>query len=250
MEKSIKKTKAFTLAEVMMTLLVVAVVATMLIKVVQRVYYKTLYRQMSYAAYMTLHKGIGEIIANSSTHNIGNDSAFCTKMSQNLNLVGAVNCDSTTTDDTTINNGTATPIFTTASGLIFYVNGTLGAGVPRIQVYVDLNGSSGNHKINDDVIAFIVNYDGVILPVVDNAVGEESKNTKYHYSYITADVSYVDASGVKHYVLRHAPWHQAVCNVLTSTDISNYLMPSTYCTGITIPTVCQNNICTVDINKP
>lgn len=102
----------------MITFLVVAVVATVLIKVINRVYYKTLYRQMSYSAYMNLHKDIGDIISNPpAVHNMC--YIECAKIAQNLNLIGEYDCTTEATV-TEINNGTAVPSFITSNGLRFY----------------------------------------------------------------------------------------------------------------------------------
>lgn len=250
MQNSIRK-KAFSLAEVLLVLLITGFIAMFFVKAAKTAYTHYNNSLMSYSAMDSLStatydlaQGVGctttpttgDVAMNYCTTQyslpvIGHNAAsrgFCDRLAQEeFNTAGSIDCTQEAVDGT--NFKTATPAFTTANGMRFFFNdnniGTQGLHV----AYVDINGSKGNSVLNEDIIKFIVGLDGTTLPS-SGYIAAENKD------YLTASIRYIDGSNNYVYVMAGVNYRKAACLAdATATTGGPRAIKSTYCDAQSAP---------------
>lgn len=248
--KLINPLKAFTMAEVMISIMIMSVLAMATIGINKS---RTTYinKYMYYSAFTNLTAGIGELIAAGCTatdvtngicattktlpikgHDAVNSRGLCDRIVDIFNTVGTINCNLTTAPanytDSNLN-------FTTTNGARYF-----GFGVDPVSsvytVYIDIDGKSRNATLNQDVMKFFVQTDGTIYPDSSTAnIGPNNTN------YLSASVSYVDSSGNTIWLERGVTYKQAVC------DAKGVYYAAVSCS---INPTCSTNICSVTTDKP
>lgn len=261
MNKFCKKIEAFTMAEVMIVMVIIAIVSLATYGVMKaQTNYATKYQY--YAAIMNLKQATGEVIADGytlagtlhkeippiaskATADATNPEGFCNKLTDIMNIIPDIggNPPSTTCGYTAspTNFSAADPNFVTTNGQKYFFNTT----TPPYTIYIDINGTRGNSVSNGttpDVQPFIVNSDGTVFPH-PTSLGATSLN------YLAASVQYRDASGHIVVVERGVTYYQAVCDA-NPPGASPILYNTTTCSRSAAAGNCATNICEVIINKP
>lgn len=258
MKNFCKKLEAFTLAEIAISLMVLAVIASATIVAIKprSTFYTNKF--MYYSAFNNLQQGVYDLLAQGALPTIGNDTVnnpptgLCNRLSDLFNTIplsatSTVNCDIPVIGDAgpfTVDNAN----FITANGIRFFNFGQDAAGTPTaFTVYADIDGPRRNAVLNEDIFRFnIYTTNGLILPV-PAADSPGANNT----DYLSVSVNYLDTS-TGHYVtlLNGGTYRQAVCvaNKAQSLD-------ETYCTDL--PAQFQANVncpsanaCQIIINQP
>ena len=227
------KKKAFTLAEILIVVTLVGVIAVLVIRNSTYLVNRTANGKMTYSAYSMLKRAVGSIIATEETGQIL-PSTLCTKLSDLLNPEGDVNCALIATDYTEF--GKATPNFTLKNGMKFYNLGNVAAdGV--YTVYIDIDGNYRKGIYDDDVQKFIINVNGEVLP-------DKSSKAANDINYLSAGYKYYDETNAKWvWVKTVATFKDAIC----SSGIS--LQNSNYCSGEGKDTNCTLNQCEFILHK-
>ena len=260
MKKIKEKITAFSLAELAVVLMIIAVVASITIKITtSKMDYVTKF--MYYSTYNNLKTAVAELIGEGCDiniplscdevkalplvgHSADNSTGFCDRLTNIMNTIGTPPvCDSTTTkiDNARTDFTTATPNFTTTNGAIYYNFGTDPTN-DIYTVYVDIDGVRGKSLLdgpNPDVMKFTISRDGIVLPDV-NSPG--ANNTKY----LSTSIRYKDNNVIK-YLKRGVTFKESECTAGVITD-------GTYCgaflrNSIACPDTAANT-CEVVINKP
>jgi len=278
MEYSSKKIKAFTLAEIMVVFMIIAVIATATIGIQKsRKNYVTKFSY--YATFTNIKTMVAELIADGcdiskdtgcgSTAKLlptnGHETSgpainlgFCDRLIEMINVIGNPNCSLT---------GTITPNFVTTNGVRWFNFGSsptyldlasnpsyvVGTGTEYDKevytVYADINGTKGNSTINTDLMKFYITRDGNTVIPAEDSIGGIDQN------YLSASVRY--QLGTKYvWPLQHVTFKEAACSGGTGKIIpAIFNTKFNYCTsGVTIdaPTsaTCATEKCEVYEIKP
>ena len=260
MKKNINKLSGFTLAELMVVFAIIAVVATATIGI-----YKTQLniarRYQYYAAFTTLKKAIGNIVADGSIQNSAaaapldlviekllpalansdttaaklysdgthksTNNGLCQRMVDVLNTVGPVDCSLIKF----MNPFLATEAnMTLTNGMRYFNLGSnpIGSGASAYYyVIVDMNGAAGAGLLPQMAKRYTDN-DIDVLPFKVYRTGQvlpmlDTGNLVPYTSYMSASVSYVDDSGVTQWIsaLRSTPYLTAACGAGQATGVSD-----------------------------
>lgn len=233
MKNFYKKIKAFTLSEVMVVFVIVAVVASATFAITKsQLNYATKYQY--YSAFVNLKQAVGELIANGTAGAKtlpATGATFCSNLIAIMNTVGTPACGTNVTSGFTDLNAN----FITTNGMRYYNFGT-DPVASVYTVYVDINGASGKSDTND-VITFTINRNGTVLPDPASK-GATDKN------YLSASVRYWNATDYAWTENRKEyTYQEAVCKAGEVTGA--------YCGAIAQDANCTvANPCEVIINKP
>lgn len=260
--KIFSKKMAFTMAETMITLSIIAIVAVAISKIAKsRTNYETKF--MTYSAFSVLAQGLGVLISDGCTttpvtgdvakgycasaaslpstgHN-ADSRGLCDRLTNVFNTVGAVNCSAATATttaafiDTNLN-------FKLANGLKFF---NLNTAAPYT-IYVDLNGDKGSHTLGQDVVAFTVNTNGLILPTSGTTAATDT-------NYLSASVKYLDdftspTNAVEVWVERGVSFYTATCDATGSYN--GTACATTVYNNNCLSSLTPHRICQVIIDKP
>lgn len=257
-----KKVKAFTLAEVAITLMVLALIASATIKITKSRSTQYLNSFMYYSAFTNLQKGIEELVAvgcdngtapNDLTkgycaaqyslpingHNADSRGLCDRLVTEEFNTAGTVDCTRTISSETG-QFDTAHANFITTNGMRFFNFASNAAGGPPIfyTVYIDIDGPKRNSVLNEDVMKFKVFTNGTFLPFIDSNGGNLT-------SYLSASVRYKDENGVRNWPKISVSYKEAACTAGKAQPID-----SGYCGSYTADSRCSTYICELLINKP
>lgn len=213
--KNFKKQNGFTLAEVLVTLTILGVIAAILIPAItkttpnsQKVMFKKAYNILEQAIDSLINDDIlypnetnqsGFNYATDDTGDSAGDNKFCYHLAQKLNISGAESCPNTTT-------ATITKFATTAEGINWYIfpGAATAAGqfpitgnVYTTRIVVDVNGSKLPNCLSDsncatvkpaghtcgcaapDTFVIGVRYDGKIRAGMSNVTEDAAKTDQY-----------------------------------------------------------------------
>lgn len=277
-----KKIKAFTMAEVMVVMVIIAIISLATYGIL-KAQTNSATRYQYYSAFMNLKQAAGELLADGYT--LADDAAtptideskiivkklpnkgykvappsttdavgFCNRLIELLNITAATNCTLTTApavfDDTTLN-------FTTTNGTRYY-----GFGVDPtssiFNVYIDIDGTRGTSKPGKDVMHFLVDLDGNVYPYYNSgdttdSDGSNTSNGAINTNYLTASVQYRASDGSLVIVDNRLPYINAVCEATNAYSTIG-------CSGVPASVTAYNNncntttfpgrYCEVVINKP
>lgn len=285
LESSSARRFAFTLAEIAVVFMIIAVIAAATIGIQKsRLNYVTKF--MDYAALTNLKTIVAELISAGCdttkdtgcgttikllpTH--GHETAgpainlgLCDRTIELINVVGTTDCSQTANDGT--NFATAIPNFTTTNGAKWFNFGSnptyigsipgyiLGTGTDYVNevytIYVDIDGTKGKSTFNTDIMKFYINRTGTTIVPAQNSVGANSQN------YLSTSVRYQVGTNYV-YPLQRETFRNAACSADGGThNIIPVAFNTTYsyCTaGVTIdaPTLatCAGQSCEVYAIKP
>lgn len=259
--------KAFTLAEVMVALVVMSIVLAVTIKINKS---RTDYfnKFMTYAALSDLKSGAGVLLSDGCTSSDttacptkGNKTlplkgqasdslGLCYRLVDAFNTIGTTDCTQTASDGT--NFSTAVPNFKLSNGIAFYNFGS-NATSGLYTVYVDLDGQRTGSKntLGQDVLKFTIrttdagttpnNFAGEVLPYYNSGSATGSVAAT-QTSYLSASVRY--RSGGNYVMVDNGvSYYTATCD---ATGAYN----GTACATQTHTDNCVSNVCEVVINKP
>lgn len=243
--------KAFTLAEIAITFLVIAIVITITLKITNSNTTRYSNEFMYYSTFTNLQRGIAELLADGAlpTRGYNPPTGLCDRLSELFNTVPVadVSCSNTVSGDpgSFIVTGAN---FITTNGIRFFNFGQDASGTPPVfTVYADIDGPKRSATLDDDVMRFnIYTATGVILP---NADSKGANNT----DYLSASVRYRDASGNGYvWLLNGGTYRQAVCLAgqaqLSDAGYCNSPVPQIQRLADCDPST--HNACEVIINKP
>lgn len=234
-----KTNKAFTIAEIMIVLVIIGIISTWTYGITQSKasYYKT--RYMAYSAFMNLQNGIGLLLTAGCNSNnvavcpkpgdtslpiVGHDTnsppfGLCDRLIPSATSTGAYNtlgkiyCDPILQPTIVIPSGTLnfssyTPNFTTTNGMMFYNFSSNPDPISKLYtVYVDIDGKSqGSSSINSDVIAFTFGTDGKIVPAYNTVAATNP-------AYLPASAGYINSSETYVGVDNGVGYQTAYCDV-------------------------------------
>lgn len=252
MKNFFRRIKAFTLAELAIVFMILALIAAVTYKVTQQRSDYYLNRFMYYSAFTNLQKGIEELVAVGCTdaptptddmskgyckitkyslpiygHNTDDSRALCDRLAEEeFNTIGSVTCSQVGNLSDSTDFATATPNFTTTNGMKFFNLGsspadTSDANIKLFTVYVDIDGKKRNSKLNEDIMKFNIYTNGVVLPDYDS-IGANDPN------YLSTAIKYWDSTTSKYaWLLTSIPYREAICKANLRPAISS---PS-YCTA-------------------
>lgn len=211
--------KAFTVAEVLMALCIISILAIVLIKDVQLKRSQFLNNFMAYSAFSNLNDNIQILVRDGCTDDevtdglcesksylpekaVSSGRGLCERIAQNFNIIGDAHCASTgdaSTDPSVILDGTTdfsslNPTFIVSNSMKFYNIQTdpvtINASNILYTVYVDIDGEQRNSRLGEDVIKLNIRTDGVTLP----AYNTTAANTT---GYLSASIKYFDSGDNK-----------------------------------------------------
>lgn len=273
MKVKYKKKRAFTLAEVMITFSVMAIVILASSKIIKSQNNYDL-KLMTYAAFTDLQQAIGDLMADGCTTTavtgdvakgycsaqkaiplIGTNAdsrGLCDRLLTEVNTAGTNNCSATAVTNTatsfTAANYATFLNFKLTNGLkIFNLNNTVTSTTPYT-IYVDVNGEKGKGVLGTDVVAFYIATDGSVFPyyLASNASASIAATST---DYLSASVRYVDATGKENWLYRGVTYYYAQCyakGTYPSTTSSSGIA----CTTPTKAVTCNTSTCEVILDKP
>lgn len=250
---------AVTVAEVLISLLIVGILSMVLIRDVQlkkNQYYNNF---MSYSAITNLNNNVQILLKEGCTAAdvpgvctavkgyipkvaVSSGRGLCERLANNFNMLGATNCNATASTITSSDTDFSAKIenFTTSNGMKFYNLQTnpvvADASNLLYTVYVDIDGEQRKSLLGDDVIAFNIRTDGLILPVYNSKAATDT-------GYFSASIK---ASGVILAGTTNLNYQSAYCGV-KGTYFNNTCNTNTYYTG-----TCSiaSSSCSVILNRP
>lgn len=267
-----RKIKAFTMAEVMVTMSIIGIISIALYGTM-KAQTNSATRYQYYSAFINLKQAAGDIVADGYTlqgsttlvkelSQKGNYAAtdnnfakgFCQKLMDTMNTVGTFNCATTTTTGFAAGNAN----FQTANGMLFYNLGSNPAS-NIYTIYIDINGTRDNFKLGKDVMAFLVNVNGEVYPYynagdVTATDGTNPSNGAINTNYLTAGVQYRAADGSLVVVDNGLSYRNAVCEATNAyTTIGCSGVPASVTTAYNNncnTTTFPGRYCEVIVNKP
>lgn len=262
-----KVLKAFTLAEVMIVLAILSIATVVAFKVITPSP-DNIYRKQYYYAYTNIKNAVGELIADGcSATDVTNtycDSVkslpkqghyadsrgFCDRLTDKLNTVGTINC-SATGATATANFVDANVNFIASNGLRFFNFNTTASSSTPYTIYIDMDGTNGNHTLGVDVFPFTVTTAGSVYPYYNSGNADASTGATSE-DYLRARVTYTNGSGV----LRNATYTQdwitdSVWDFRTATCLAtgSYGGSAGNC-SVSQFGDCATYTCTVQVIKP
>jgi len=243
MNMDLKTKKAFTLAEIAVVFVIIALIAVVGIKITKSGT-NLINKYMSYAAFINLKQGMGELIADDATlpaYGVAptTHDGLCEKLTDVINTIGDVSCSLTATAAS--NFKTATPNFVTANGIRYFNFGSNADADGIYTIYVDIDGSKRNGVLNEDVLAFNIYLNGCVIP-------EKTSVAANSINYITAVIQYKDSSGATVRPLQGVSYREALCKAgrgpSTAYCDATSLYPA-YTTTITECNTSSGNDCEV-----
>lgn len=264
MKNFCKKIKAFTLAEVAIVFMVLAIIAAATIKITKAKSSYYLNKFMYYSAFENLKLGIAELIITGCTssdissgycpspsslptvaYTTAGSRSLCARLvEEEFNTTGSVDCSLPASDATDFK--TATPNFITTNGMRFFNFGTDADPTSKIYtVYIDIDGEKRNAVLDEDVMKFIIDTTNkVVLPDASS----KGANTT---DYLKASIRYLDATNNIVWLLVSKDYRQALCTAgqANTADTAYCDANSTYI-GYSKNAACNTYQCEVLINKP
>lgn len=255
MKNFCKKLRAFTMAEIAISLMVLAIIASATIVSIKprSTYYSNKF--MYYSTFNNLQQGVYDLLAQGTLPTVGHNTntpptGLCDRLSDLFNTIpvsesAAVDCSKTANDSGpfTVDNAN----FITTNGIRFFnfgsdVNGT--APNQFFTVYADIDGPRRNAELNQDVFMFnIYTANGLLLPDISSP---GANNT----DYLSVSVKYLNTTtGNYVWLLNGGTYRQAVCMANRAQQFD-----ANYCASLDpefqANTNCSTFVCQIIINKP
>ncbi len=162
--------KAFTLSEILVSLVVIGVVAAILIPMLNAnspQKERVMYKKAVYSMQEALSTALNDIGYSQDAANVGVDSSdsywagvdaakFCNSVANAMNTIGSVNCGASGDKNS--------PNFVTSNGIKWW--GLGGSAVTKASdktIYVDVNGDAGPGTPGVDILKLNVKYDGRVV---------------------------------------------------------------------------------------
>lgn len=245
MKMHYKKILAFSLAEIMIAMLILSIITAATIGVV-KMQNTTISKFMTYAAFTNLKQGVGQLIAEGCSatdissayctiakqlpvkgHSTAGARSLCDRLLDAFNTVGTATngCNAATTS---ANFSNTYLNFTTTNGQRFFNLGpdpTAG----QYTVYIDIDGTRRSGVLDTDVVSFAVYSDGTVYPL-----GIAATSTDYLSASVKTGTTIVDF-GVS--------YKEALC------EATGAYLPLG-CGAYSQAAACTGGICEVILNKP
>lgn len=253
--------KAFTLAEIMIMITVVAIVMTMVVETTKP--FAPKFKSLYYYAFSNTRKFAGEMLAISTDKQIEkNDSVFCSSLVDMLNTVGGAStcgpmysANKNTPFQSLTESALDHPTFTLSNGQRYYIS-------PRVEelplpyriLSVDLNGKSSPNKLSEDVVSFLMFDNGEVFPLGSAAEDIEYlmvSNKIYSLYSGRPNGQVVKTSDGSSFL----GYREGFCTAGISSVYSDYCNSGgTFTTTIAVNPACgsdnKNTFCRVNIIKP
>lgn len=181
--------KAFSLAELMLTLVIMSVISAILIPTVMDIAPNN-EKYLFQSAYKTLETVVNILIHDGTLYPAGNfnasDPYFCENFSKVVNIIGSPNCTLRNYPGPLTGSGEVNePNVITTNGMMWWglVDGFGEDYIPgcySAQVFVDVNGTDGDGVLNEDIFRIQVCTNGKIVVNDENSQAEvESINMQW-----------------------------------------------------------------------
>lgn len=248
MNNSKKNISAFTLAETLIVILVVAIISLTTIAIT-KTQINFAEQMAAYATVKNMQSIITELIATSGAGKqlpakgyVGDGTGLCEKIVHIVNTMGTVDCTTNVTTGFT----NANKNFKLSNASMFYNLGADPDANGTFTIFVDIDGSNrGKSVLDTDVLKFMITKTGDV--VLDSAAATNK-------SLISASVKYEDyTSGARKigYVANSVTFKEAVCKMgFTQDDPVNGPI---YCAGYSTDLKCPatpSSTCQLVINMP
>ena len=221
-----KRHLAFTLAEIMITLIITSVILAATYSIGKQKIDTYDARYMYYSTFMSLKEALADMKANGCTAtdvtnlvcqstsylpskgHTADSRGLCDRLADYYNVPGgAGNCSLTNQGNpATQIISTTTPNFTASSGARFYNLNSTSAATTQINIYADIDGPRGTTTNGKDLVCFFADLTtGGIAPCIDGYADVKT-------DYLSLSVYYMDkATNAKKYVIENVPFCQAAC---------------------------------------
>lgn len=253
--KIFKKLIAFTIAEVMLTFIIIGIIAVA-VTGISKAKISYAYSCAYYAAFRNLKQAAGEIVSASSTLPATGTGAngLCQVIGGTNGVFNTIPSTIDCTKTTTTTFTDANMNFKTTNGMRFFNFAsapTTNVSPPYsyYKVFVDIDGDKGPASLSTDVMAFYIFTNGVVLPAENSYNGADP-------TFITASVK-LSTNGVISWPTMGVSYRQAICtagDVINPTAYGSVAgtFYQTYCSGITQNAACTTigNYCETVIAKP
>ncbi len=249
--------KAFTLAEIVVTIIVLGIVVAVTMKITTTKITRV-NKYNYYAAYTVLSDLAAELTYESDDGTIPL-SGLCSIFEEQLNLSGenvVVNnvertpsCSighsiNSTTDFTAIvpnlvaRNGIRFYNLSSISSPISQLNGATGNDLTGYTIYVDLDGQRGKGELWNDVFPFYLTISGKVIPAYPTTTATAGGNSKDSMLFSVRYDVFSTEGGIdkreEHWLVKSASFKEAACK-------SGYVKSVVYCNGYTIDTNCAQD---------
>ncbi len=247
-----RKNKAFTVAEVMITLVILSIICLLWIKDVQlkkEKYYNNFFSYSSLdnlvkSTDIILHEGCtsADVTNGVCTSEINNlpqvayyagERGFCNRMADLFNTIGPVICNPTEISGSTSNFVTYTPNFISSNGMKFY-NFHVNPISNKYTVYVDIDGNQRDSVLNEDILEFIININGTMLPSPTSSIATNKEYLAASIRYYNSGYSWADED---------VTYYKAVCDKYGNYD-------GVACSNSIYTSICSVHLCEIIVKKP
>ncbi len=245
--------KAYTLAEVVITMVVLAIIISVTMKITTTKI-KRVDKYNYYAAYTLLSDIASELVFESSTSALPDN--ICSEFTDRINLYNKTlkiqgvertpSCSYSHSITTVTEFDKLVPNLVTGNGMRFFhlnalptvipqLNGEEGNNLNGFTIYVDLNGERGNGELYNDVYPFYLTLSGKVIPAypVGSTAGGNSKSTmlfSVRYDELTNEAGIDKRNEI--WLVKSVSFQEAACK-------SGYVKSPTYCIGFAIDANCS-----------
>ena len=226
--------KGYTLAEIVVTIIVLGIVTSLTLKITA-IKLTRVNRYNYYAAYNVLSELASELIYESEDGTIPT-SNLCVEFQDRLNL---------TSEKVVVNDTERTP--SCSIGHSINSSTDFSSIVPNLvarndltgyTIYVDLDGQRGEAELWKDVVPFYLTISGKVIPAYPSSgsITISGGNSKDAMMFSVRYDEYLTQAGVdkreEHWLVKSATFKEAACK-------SGYVKSTNYCNGVTIDTHCS-----------
>lgn len=222
----------FTLIEFLIVFILFGIIASIVTSASRLVVDKTANSKMTYAIFMNLKRGVGEYISEKGV--IENSGDLCRSLVDTFNVIGSTDCPAA---DGSVD--ASSPNFKIKNGAVFYNFGSLpitSEGSTYYQIYVDIDGTSRRGGfVDEDVVTFLINKYGEVLPLGIAATNVQYLNAGYKFLK-TVDVGEGQKNSTWEWARTNLSYKDAICKSGIKLQTTNY------CSGITVDSTYCNQV--------
>ncbi len=265
--KKINLKNAYTLAEIVITMVVLAIVVSVTLQIttskIERVnkynYYAAYTLLSDLASELIYESEDGTVTASLVNDDTGNTQSLCAEMEERINIydkelvVNGTNVTPSCTASHSITTSTdftaLTPNLVTRNGMRFYNLNRVPAAISQLAgedendaqgytIYIDIDNERGSGKLYQDVYPFYLTLSGKVVPAYPSS-GNSGGNSNFLMQFsVRYDEITTDSRRIEHWLLKSKSFQEAACQ-------SGYIQSAFYCGTQTIAPACsyENSDC-------
>ncbi len=248
---------AYTLAEIVITMVVLAIVVSVTLQITTSKITRV-NKYNYYAAYTALTDLAAELVYESEDGTIP-ATGLCSKMEELINIydkeleVNGVDvtpsCSNTHAITTTTDFTKLNPNLVTRNGMRFYnlnpwynpITKLAGEDENDAQgytIYIDIDNERGSGKLYQDVYPFYLTKSGKVIPAYPDS-GKSGGNSNFLMQFSVRADEFANVGGnetrSEHWLLKSVSFQEAACK-------SGFIKSPTYCGTVTIDTRCNDSV--------